>query len=327
LIPTVSIIICSCNRADSLKEVIASIGRCDVPADLAAELLVVDNGSADQTREVVKRAGLTNMGVRYLHEPRRGKGYAYNAGMAVAGGDVFLFTDDDTRVPKNWIEGMCRPIVNGDVEAVAGGVILPESTLDLMSSRSLNVPKSWLGATDGINVEMPERMVGANMAFSRRVVEKVGGFDPLLGPGALGFYDETLFSRQLLDAGFRIVSRFDVAVEHHFDTSRLGRANLLSLAEKLGASEGYYEWHWQHERNIPSKNELRRAKLSLLIRQILRLKGPWSEFATGWELGHVVRIARLNQMIEESSKPRKYARNQKAPAGNPDSAGPVLLAS
>jgi glycosyltransferase involved in cell wall biosynthesis len=54
----VSIIICTRNRADSLRETLASIGRCDVPADLPAELLVIDNGSTDHAREVAEAGGL-----------------------------------------------------------------------------------------------------------------------------------------------------------------------------------------------------------------------------------------------------------------------------
>ena len=135
---------------------------------------------------------------------------------------------------------MSQPILDGQADAVVGGVIFPQRQLHLLSSRTLeSLPRSWFAATDQINADNPERMVGANMAFSRRCLERVPGFDISLGAGALGSYEETLFSRQLLDAGFRIISRFDVAVEHHFDTSRLKRVNLLSLwRENSGASEG-----------------------------------------------------------------------------------------
>ena len=47
-------------------------------------------------------------------------------------------------------------------------------------------------------------LTGANMAFARRVLDKVPGFDRELGPGGLGFCDDTLFSLQLRTAGFRL---------------------------------------------------------------------------------------------------------------------------
>ena len=97
--PVVSIIICTRNRAESLREALAAIGRCEVPRDLPAELLVVDNGSTDDTRQVVESTRLANMPVRYAIETRPGKGYAYNRALAETTGQVLLFTDDDVVRP------------------------------------------------------------------------------------------------------------------------------------------------------------------------------------------------------------------------------------
>jgi glucosyl-dolichyl phosphate glucuronosyltransferase len=70
----VSIIICTRNRAESLLQTLESIGQCEIPADMPAELLVVDNGSVDHTREVVEQTALPNMRVRYVLEPKKGNG-------------------------------------------------------------------------------------------------------------------------------------------------------------------------------------------------------------------------------------------------------------
>src|SRR5687768_15493346 len=119
---TVSIVICTRNRADSLRETLVSMGNCQVPSHLPSELLVVDNGSTDHTRQVAEQAALANMPVRYIHEPRRGQSHARNRGLIEAIGDIFLFTDDDVRVPETWIERMCRPIADNEADAVVGGV-------------------------------------------------------------------------------------------------------------------------------------------------------------------------------------------------------------
>src|SRR5258708_38656458 len=113
----VSIIICTKNRAQSLRETLAALGSVHVPEEWASELIVVDNGSTDNTNTVVRDAGISNMEVRYLHEPRRGKGYAYNSGIAAATGEILLFTDDDVQPPTNWIEKLCRPIMEGKADA------------------------------------------------------------------------------------------------------------------------------------------------------------------------------------------------------------------
>jgi hypothetical protein len=91
-------------------------------------------------------------------------------------------------------------------------------------------------------------MIGANMAFHRRVLGPGVAFNVELGPGGLGFHEESLFSLQLVAAGFRLGGALEVAVEHHFDPSRLTRAGLLDIAGKMGRSRAYLEYHWLHRR-------------------------------------------------------------------------------
>jgi hypothetical protein len=127
---------------------------------------------------------------------------------------MILFTDDDVRPPEDWIDGMCEPILLGKAQAVAGGVrIAPKLHRPWMEA----LHRGWLASTEGIDPAAPYTMFGANMGFSREVLSKVPAFDTELGPGALGFGDEMLFSWQLLEAGYQIHGALDVAVEHHFE--------------------------------------------------------------------------------------------------------------
>jgi glycosyltransferase involved in cell wall biosynthesis len=253
---SVSIILCTRNRADSLRETLASIGRCEVPADLPAELLVVDNGSSDHTRQVVEQVNLTNLPIRYVHEPSKGKGYAYNTGMADARGDIFLFTDDDVRVPTNWIEGMCRPIARGDTDATTGEVHIAPHLL-----------RPWMTpAHRGFLLDIRDMseqhkrspfLIGANMAFTSRVLEKLDGFEPALGPGGTGFMDETLLYLQMLEAGYRLSFVAGIPVEHHFDPKRLTRESQLESAKAHGRSSAWVMHHWSHgEVSYPLMREL-----------------------------------------------------------------------
>src|SRR5579859_2148501 len=175
---TVSVIICTRNHVSSLRSTLASVATVQVPRDFTAELIVVDNASDDGTRRVTEEAAVSNMPVRYLFEGRPGKGLAYNAATAAASGGVLLFTDDDVRFPPNWVDGMCRPIVEGLTDAVAGGVRLaPGLERPWMSA----VTRGWLASTESVDSSNPGRLVGANMAFSARVLERVPLFDPELG--------------------------------------------------------------------------------------------------------------------------------------------------
>ena len=308
--PTVSIILCTLNRSQHLRPTLASIACCDVPPDLPCELLVVDNGSTDQTREVAESAGLNNMPLRYLREPIRGKSRAYNTAFSHAKGSIFISTDDDVRVPTHWIEGMARPISDGRADAVAGGVIFPPHYAAPMSLPAVQHRLAWFASTGGINPHTPERMVGANMAFGRHVLEAVSGFNLELGPGAMGFCEETLFSYQLLDCGYRIVSAFDAAVEHHFDLSRLNRKSLLALAAGLGRCDGYMEWHWFHRPHAVGPL-LRLKNLTGLWRRRLKNLRRWTfgNEIDDWEINRVHLIAFRQQYLIESRKPRKFSRS------------------
>jgi glucosyl-dolichyl phosphate glucuronosyltransferase len=262
----VSIIICTRSRASSLKDTLASIGKAVVPDGWNVELLVVDNGSTDNTRDIVAAAPTPNVRLRYIFEPKPGQVYARNRGLMEAIGEIIIFTDDDVRVPESWIGGMCGPIVRGEVDAVAGGVTIAPHLERPWLQGMLRI---WVGCTEGINPQQPDRMVGANMAFAARVLDKVPAFDPELGPGALGFDDETLFAWQLQKCGYRLRAAFDVAVEHHFDADRLTGESFVKLARKMGWSRAYVQHHWRHEPVPYPRLQVLRYFLDLSVWNIL----------------------------------------------------------
>ncbi len=308
----ISIIIATRNRADHLRRTLESLAHVRVPATAEAELTLVDNGSTDETRQVAQAFDAPRLPLHYVLEPRPGKARALNTALRHARGHVLLCTDDDVRVPPGWIEGMSAPILGGEADAVAGGVELaPHLRRPWMNTRNTGI----LATTDVLAAEYPQRMVGANMAFSKAVLEKVPGFDPELGPGALGLGEETLFSRQLLAAGFRIVAAFDVVVEHHFNPSRLSRASHLAAVERLGRSEGYISYHWKHSDKSRLGGRMRSyARLAKLYARLIckRMveRGAYRA-PEGMLMGerHVLhRLYRTRQSLKEHGRPRNYER-------------------
>ncbi len=114
---TYSIIIPAYNEkqrlGDSLERVLAHIAQ----AHWVAEVIVVNDGSRDETADIVRRFAQKNPVVRLVENPgNRGKGYSVRHGMMEAGGDVLLFTDAD----------LSSPIEEADklFSAIAGGVDL-----------------------------------------------------------------------------------------------------------------------------------------------------------------------------------------------------------
>jgi glycosyltransferase involved in cell wall biosynthesis len=300
----VSIIICTRDRADSLRQTLQSIGKCTIPADLPAELLVIDNGSSDHTREVVESAELKNMPLRYIGEPNPGLSHARNLGLAEASGDIILFTDDDVRVPTDWIERMCRPIASGRADAIAGGIKIAP-----------NLERPWLNgflrilvtSTDVV-AEEDVQLVGANMAFSRRVLEVVPAFDPELGAGALGFAEDTFFSYQLIRAGFKLMANLQTVVEHHFDSGRLTRDAFLTIAERNGRSKAYIHYHWKHGDVPHPRLAVLWTIVKLNIRRALCIGWGGRANPKPWELGYTSKLHFVRQYEQERSRPHNYER-------------------
>ena len=237
---SVSIIICTRNRAASLRLTLMSMAEVRVPDAMKVELLVVDNGSTDHTKEVVERVRLLNMTLRSLYESKPGLSVARNAGLRASTRDIVVFTDDDVRPAADWLIELVEPITSGRADAVGGRVIIPE---DRRVAWFAPLHRSWLASTERCE-NGPAELVGANMAFRRDVWKGADAFDVNLGAGALGFGEDRLFSLRLQSDGCRIAFAPNAVVEHHFDLSRVNRTYFLSLAEKMGRSEAYLAYHW-----------------------------------------------------------------------------------
>ena len=241
---SVSIIIATRNRASHLKQTLDAIADLRVLDNFRVELIVVDNGSTDETADVVSSAVSSNISLVYLQEKRLGQTYARNAGMNAAKSTIFLWTDDDVRPPLDWIEQMCLPIAKGEAMGVSGKI-----------RTAPHLERLWMTRTHYDRLSdtrfMPEdfgSMIGANMAFHRDVLQRIDGFDTELGPGKLGFMDDSLFSFRMQEEGFKIVALPQVTVEHHFEPSRLLRRSWLQHGETAGRSIAFVHHHWDHKK-------------------------------------------------------------------------------
>ncbi len=309
----VTVLICTRDRSASLKRTIESVGALNIPDGFQPELLVVDNGSRDNTRETIQSIELPNMPVFFIQERAPGVASARNTGLRHAKGEIVLITDDDTHVPENWLEAMCQPILDGASEAVAGKIVIaPHLRRDWMSAHH----EAILSATASMDPEDPQDIFGASMAFHRDVLAAVPGFDPELGPGtAIGALEDTLFSWQLKRAGYRIAYVSNAPVVHHFDQDRLLRTSFISAARRHGRARAYMAYHWQHEPYATSRR-VRSQHLNLLLRYILlmskRVLYPMDwlrrEGIPKWEFGLVRQISGIKQSFRDSRRPRNYER-------------------
>jgi cellulose synthase/poly-beta-1,6-N-acetylglucosamine synthase-like glycosyltransferase len=266
----------------------------------------VDNASKDHTAEVVRAAQLENFKVRYLYEGRAGKSNALNSALAIAQGEVLLFTDDDVTPAKDWLEKIATPLLQRECEGVMGQIQLADNLLRPWMKEDHKMALAVSGTTPGQTKEL----VGANMGLHRSVFQRITGFDPELGPGASGFGEETLLTWQMCKNGFRLKSVPEALVVHHPDSSRLLRSDWLNGARKRGCSSAYILHHWRHGQIEQPLVRYYYLSVKLLLRRILQPPPkPHEEGCPPWEMSYMAEMALCRQFIRERRRPRNYSRH------------------
>ena len=232
-----SVVITTYNRARLLADTLRSLSAQRVPRALRWEIVIVDNNSRDETREVVRRfSETTSLTVRYEFEPRQGQSFARNLGIEVAEGAVILFTDDDILPSPDWVPRMLSTIATGDLDG-AGGRVLPLWEAEVprwLASRRDLLP--WLALTEEDQACMLQypllvtrRIVGASMAFRRGVFEEFGRFPTTLGHRGARMYggEEVELVNRLLLKSKRIGYDPSIIVHHRIGADRLCKSFFL----------------------------------------------------------------------------------------------------
>lgn len=176
---SVSAIICTRNRASSLKRTLLAMSAVDLDGVDDFELLIIDNGSADQTKDVAEAFVKTApFRVEYLLEKTSGLSFARNRGLAAARGNLIMFTDDDCFVEPDWVK-VAVGIFAGDLLRLVGGRV-ELFNKDHLSLVTKTLPTRETMASLG---QLFGFLHGANMAFGRAVMDRIGLFDVRLGAG------------------------------------------------------------------------------------------------------------------------------------------------
>jgi len=192
----ISVVTYTYNRADILKILLESISSQTLNPDMF-ELIVVDNHSTDQTRELVNSFCSRYGNIHYFYEDRLGISAARNRGWQEASGEYIVFIDDDGRAPPGWPETAVG-IIQEVKPDVFGGPVLP-----FYASRK---PKWFKDEYATITYgELARQLVpdeylsGSNLFIRREILEVVNGFDERLGHHGknLGYGDETDLLRRV----------------------------------------------------------------------------------------------------------------------------------
>lgn len=242
MIPRLSVIIPTRNRADSLKALLDSIDNSERVSGIDLEVIVINNGSSDRTRELL--AHQASLPREYqllaLEENLPGKSKAINRGLDVARGDILMIVDDDVSLHPNCLAKHVEAYEQNSYSAIQGKVLPgkgPEGeSADPRRLREYNIPLIDYGSK---MVEI-RGLTGTNMSFQRKVLETVGRFDIRLGPGASGFSEDTEFSMRVRRKGFKIGYTPHAIVYHELNPGRYGRAYNRDVQYRKGFSRSLY---------------------------------------------------------------------------------------
>lgn len=194
--PVLSVVVCTYNRADLLRDALESICEQTVEAS-CYELIVVDNNSRDNTREVIEDCCSRHPNVRYCLEEEQGLSHARNRGWREARGEYVAYVDDDCKVPDDYVAA-AFDILTRLSPAVFGGPHYGD----------YNSPKprwwkerygSFEPSQTATDLPEGEYLQGNNIIIRRELLEAVEGFDSRYGMvgDKLAYAEETELQKRI----------------------------------------------------------------------------------------------------------------------------------
>jgi GT2 family glycosyltransferase len=166
--PTISVVVCTHNGAQTIADTLEGIDLLDYPA---YEVIVVDDGSTDDCAAIAE-----GFGARVISTENRGLSAARNIGSKAASGEIVAFTDDDARPDPHWLTYLAIEFARSEHVAVGGPNIAPigDGPIADCVANSPGGPIHVLLAD-----RVAEHIPGCNMAVRRSALIAVGGFDPI----------------------------------------------------------------------------------------------------------------------------------------------------
>ncbi|OFY68983.1 MAG: hypothetical protein A3G23_13340, partial [Bacteroidetes bacterium RIFCSPLOWO2_12_FULL_37_12] len=221
----ISIIVCTHNRAKTLKETLLSFSQLKWHKGTSYELLVVDNNSGDNTKAVVAKFARENPNIRYVVEDKVGLSHARNRGILETQGNIAAFVDDDIAFDECWGQAILQAFKDYELASCVGGKNIPVF-LEGSPEWKIDDVAGFYGDTRFGEtpkfIEFPEYPFGLNMACKREVFSKVGLFSIDLGRygGSLLSGEEAEFFYRVNMAGLKVFYTPHAVIHHRIPAER-----------------------------------------------------------------------------------------------------------
>ena len=224
-----SVVIPTYNRADELRQTLASLAELKVSGDW--ELIVVDNNSTDHTRQVVSDANRNfPVNLQYRFESEAGRSAALNNGITAARGEVIATTDDDVHVEHDWLDRAAEGLIKQQCNFV-GGKVLPvwggprPAWLSDQGGRHWSVIALLDYGSQPLEFGKHRAPLGVNLVFQREAFERAGLWNTKIGRKAGGLLGQEVREWMLRarEAGLKGVYIPEMVVHHRISKDRLSK--------------------------------------------------------------------------------------------------------
>jgi GT2 family glycosyltransferase len=299
----VSVIVCTHNRAHRLEQTLNSLQEMAVPVDLPWELIVVDNNSSDNTKEVVNNfIDKSDLNAKYVIERYQGLSYARNMGIQESSGNIIAFTDDDCIVDRHWITSISKEFQSSESIAGIGGRVELYNKMDRPISIRVYREKMTLSSID----RLFNLIIGCNMAFVRPVFDEVGMFDTDFGSGTrFASAEDSDFLYRAYKKGLKIIYSPDVLVYHNHGRRNDEQIKALYKGYAIGRGAFYCKYILMADKDV---FHLARSAVSSLMKQIIKrfLKGRSSAhqrlFLIAIVIGFMYRLIKIKSSINSGNR-------------------------
>lgn len=240
---SLSIIIATAGRVESLRRLLESLFRVEDGDQVDCEIVVANNAADQASAQAIKELVSENAQRGRYHcwqvrEPLPGKCRAQNRAIPLARGSIVALLDDDVEVTPRWLQGMLNFFASFPHEVMQGSILMrdedrknPQLQKALERFRTIDfIDYDFLPGTD------IKTLTGGNIAVRQEVFKRVGLFDERLGPGRAGYSEDVEFAKRLLKAGMRIGYEPRVSVYNEMDPSRLTEESFRIRHERQGRS-------------------------------------------------------------------------------------------
>lgn len=236
---SVCLAICTRDRAESLRDTIASLVA---RAGSAGRLVIIDQSSGDATLDVVAAADPGLLSIHHVRHDERGLSRARNAALALAPSDgVLVFTDDDCLARDGWLEAMVAPFRDDPNAGIAFGTVAP-TPVDASVGFIVGYEPRQRRALRGRLGKLKDGGIGASMAVRVSAARAIGGFDEMLGAGGhFPSCEDGDFAYRMLKGGYTLYHVPEAVVDHYGLREWHGSSRLItSTYYAVGAAYAKY---------------------------------------------------------------------------------------